>query len=688
MVLKKRLNYGFNGFQVPFIPRAPRSVRRRGLPKKADEDGDVCAIELLASLAGKLLQEGESSACSNASDGNHQSAFGQGVVEQESQGEAKPLLTEGVHHGSCAESTFVTEAISQNSSHKYVSQAETDGVLERTSVTNHVDCYGKTEPDIKPEICKWEDKVGHCSSRLAEAPQNFRESCNNGNIINLFKQEQEAGNSGIEGSSLAGKCSLKDPVELCVNSPAVINSDSKVKSPFCKGTFPNGSFSMYHSDSKLGFRDDDENFIRCNKISTKLKASRPPHQIAHRRIRKLLTSKYWKVAPKLKDCELSRSDVGAKPSYHKRKTCHSFERGHHDTLFKRRKFFNRGSGLSADGGFSSGSVSNSLKKGMDGENPSLSSKQHVSKDSHVKFSIKSFKIPELYIEVPETATVGSLKRRVMEAVMAILGGGVHVGVLFEGKKVRDDDRTLQQTGLSCEENIDNLGFTLEPSSFQASPSIYVGDPSAHYETSQSTRSPGTPVLDSGITNVIRDSPMLTNTGNLIESNHESISSPADTKNDNITPDSRALVAAPPRSTEPLAMVPVNQKTRRSELVQRRTRRPFSVSEVEALVKAVEELGTGRWRDVKLLAFENADHRTYVDLKDKWKTLVHTAKISPQQRRGEPVPQELLDRVLGAHAFWSQQQNVVKHQAATMKMIKEASSSDLGDGEAIIQPVVM
>lgn len=27
----------------------------------------------------------------------------------------------------------------------------------------------------------------------------------------------------------------------------------------------------------------------------------------------------------------------------------------------------------------------------------------------VKFSIKSFKVPELYIEVPETATVGSLK---------------------------------------------------------------------------------------------------------------------------------------------------------------------------------------------------------------------------------------------------------------------------------------
>lgn len=63
--------------------------------------------------------------------------------------------------------------------------------------------------------------------------------------------------------------------------------------------------------------------------------------------------------------------------------------------------------------------------------------------------------------------------------------------------------------------------------------------------------------------------------------------------DKLTPASLALVPVPARSTEPLAVVPVSQKTRCSELVQRRTRRPFSVSEVEALVQAVEELGTGR-----------------------------------------------------------------------------------------------
>lgn len=50
---------------------------------------------------------------------------------------------------------------------------------------------------------------------------------------------------------------------------------------------------------------------------------------------------------------------------------------------------------------------------------------------------------------------------------AILGGGLRVGVLKHGKKVRDDDRTLFQTGLSSEDNLDTLGFTLEPTASKA-----------------------------------------------------------------------------------------------------------------------------------------------------------------------------------------------------------------------------
>lgn len=136
---------------------------------------------------------------------------------------------------------------------------------------------------------------------------------------------------------------------------------------------------------------------------------------------------------------------------------------------------------------------------------------------------------------------------------------------------------------------------------------------------------------------------MTSAVNFPESDHDSVHSPMDIKLLNkataATSNSRALVPVPAMSIDALSMVPLH-KPRRSELAQRRIRRPFSVSEVEALVEAVEKLGTGRsvlkthppieslmglllfsslftyfrWRDVKLRAFDNAKHRTYVDLK--------------------------------------------------------------------------
>ncbi|QCD79693.1 hypothetical protein DEO72_LG2g7 [Vigna unguiculata] len=88
--------------------------------------------------------------------------------------------------------------------------------------------------------------------------------------------------------------------------------------------------------------------------------------------------------------------------------------------------------------------------------------------------------------------------------------------------------------------------------------------------------------------------------------------------------------------------------------QRRTRRSLSADELEALVRTVELLGVERgmmrWREVKLQAFSDADHRTFRDLKEKWNTLVHAARIPPLRRRGEPIPQELFDRVLTAHTL--------------------------------------
>lgn len=81
----------------------------------------------------------------------------------------------------------------------------------------------------------------------------------------------------------------------------------------------------------------------------------------------------------------------------------------------------------------------------------------------------------------------------------------------------------------------------------------------------------------------------------MENNHELVPHPSDISAADEQPssDSRALVPVSALESEALALVPVNEKPKRTELSQRRTRRPFSVTEVEALVRAVEEVGTGR-----------------------------------------------------------------------------------------------
>ena len=87
-------------------------------------------------------------------------------------------------------------------------------------------------------------------------------------------------------------------------------------------------------------------------------------------------------------------------------------------------------------------------------------------------------------------------------------------------------------------------------------------------------------------------PPQSSTLNSPESDHDSVHSQTDASSSVKTADSKAMVPVPDMNADPLTVLPP-RKSRRSELVQRRIRRPFSVAEVEALVQAVEKLGTGR-----------------------------------------------------------------------------------------------
>ncbi|XP_027347171.1 telomere repeat-binding protein 5-like isoform X2 [Abrus precatorius] len=680
MVLQKRLDYGFNGCQVPAMPRASRSTRRRRKFQRRAEDNQMRAFDLLATIADKLLQEKENpTMSSDTSSEKDQRGF-----VKECQDANKPSKSELSDEGNCNKkccSHLSSQTNNQNCCLKEFQHAELDGHPGITSIVTSSSCLERFFAD-KLVDGKSHIKMENFTSKVKLDFSGYPKDSH-------FKVDGDTskGKDGLHKTEKVpnGIGSAEDPLDE--NPPAFISLGGNPKFSGYSDRIPCSSLSKACDNVLVVSRDDDENSSGCtHPSSTKTKSLRVKTCIGDNRISKTLASKFRKVAEKSKDDTLSNCDGDLKRTYHSKKNCNKRQNSQMNIPFKKRKLFN-GSYISSSNGFigSRGiyySPENCMNQDACGSLPgthkdpgisSLEECQHQTircRGSHVKLRIKSFRVPELFFEVPETSTIGSLKRTVMDAVTAVLGGELHIGVILQGKKVWDDSKTLLQTGISHDNQLDALGFTLEPNSLQSLPIVCAAHslhPSADI-TQPVTRYPSSPAV---IHQRIQG-----NSDILPEHQVTSLG----------TTDIKELVTVPEIDKEELAMVPVLQKPKRSEVIQRRIRRPFSVEEVEALVQAVEKMGTGRWRDVKLCAFDNAKHRTYVDLKDKWKTLVHTARISPQQRRGEPVPQELLDRVLVAHAYWSQQQakqQPKQHPESALSLRVLSATSDLVDGMGVL-----
>ncbi|KAL5973346.1 hypothetical protein ACLOJK_029996 [Asimina triloba] len=560
MVLQKRLDYGFNGYQVPPTPRASRSARGKRSSAKKVGDNQMCAFDLLASVAGKLLLEKENSPVPR--NVTSQLSIEKDTIKQEPHNEGASFTLERCDQSLCSNGTLHRQA--ENCALKECCHAQDDLTLGPTCSVAKFDksenlaCAEESLIDKQIRFDKFSGTV--CGKCHVE-----RGSCGCVESLDCIIENETARKLNSKHQRIGTAPDLfnvDDPIEMDAKPPTLVSSDSSIEVPSCGDYIPSGSPPRHQDASRVVSRDDDENSSGCTQPSLISSNSSRSSHLGDWRIRKLWASKCWKVAPTMfKDGEISNPATSDE-------------------------------GISGEG-------TSSPVKAIKGE-PNCS----------VKLRIKSFRVPDLFIEIPETATVGSLKRMVMEAVTAILGGGLRVGVVLQGKKVRDDSKTLLQTGISHDDKLDGLGFTLEPNTAH----VPIPQDSHRCDATQPlTRSPMVPNSDQ----VVLDVPPAKQPLNLpkcVENNHNRVLSSTDLSLEKTTPDSKALVAHPTMNVGALAVVPLHRKSKQSELVQRRIRRPFSVTEVEALVQAVEKLGTGRWRDVKLRAFENAKHRTYVDLK--------------------------------------------------------------------------
>ncbi|XP_002982347.2 uncharacterized protein LOC9635950 isoform X1 [Selaginella moellendorffii] len=76
----------------------------------------------------------------------------------------------------------------------------------------------------------------------------------------------------------------------------------------------------------------------------------------------------------------------------------------------------------------------------------------------------------------------------------------------------------------------------------------------------------------------------------------------------------------------------DQDTDRKSGSRRKHHRPWTLREVMALVDGVSRCGTGKWADIKRLAFSAIAYRTPVDLKDKWRNLLRASRVHSHSSR--------------------------------------------------------
>ncbi|KAG6769481.1 hypothetical protein POTOM_025120 [Populus tomentosa] len=525
MVFQRRLDYGFDGYQVPVVPRASRSVRV------------IKCYHSKVARCGEILQEEETSAPTNTACGKDLCNV-KNTIQQEQVDRGKFLIMEPLLGEPCNEKAFACILELQghwhgNALNKFLHNEESFNsqgsfALERFD-------YPETIYVVEKLVVVNSKNAGGSSSCEMNGESSHARKIFKGKVEDLIERKPEAElvkSSSIESGTLFVKDGSEDAMDLDASSIGHASVKSNVKaSSFkdCTGPCP---FSRPCADVEVVSGDDDGNPSGCSQYGAMPKTSKRLLYTETRRMSNLTASRHWRVAPNSKSGGYFRTATEASSS-------------------------------------------------VTGQHASLDSR-----DCNVKLSIKSFKVPELFIEIPATATVGSLKRTVMEAITAILGDGLHVGIFSKER------RHAKMMLPPHTKNPSNLPFSAPGGITRHTTSLMLQAGTSHASSV----------------------PAETNFSSSVGSDLGAVCSLAKASTADKMSDSRALVPVPAIGRGELSAVPFNCKSMHSEFGQRRIRRPFTVADVEALVQAVERIGTGRWRDVKLHAFDKANHQTYVDLK--------------------------------------------------------------------------
>lgn len=262
----------------------------------------MCPFDLLATVAGKILLERESSpASTNASNEKDRSI----CIEQVRKNEDKAVKIEPCYQGSIDTRVLVSE-LAQQAEESLLPQNDGHSGFASVVTTDCSECF------VDEKLVNGENKneMGSFASKVDLGFSGYRESgdckLDCGTKIIIKDELQKTGK--VPNGAGAGISCLEDPGVWDGKHSALVSSDSSVKVHLCGDNIPLSSFPASREDVKIVSRDDDENSSGCTHPSIIRKSGRSVSRIGDRRIRKILASRYWKVSPKLKD--ETHSNVG------------------------------------------------------------------------------------------------------------------------------------------------------------------------------------------------------------------------------------------------------------------------------------------------------------------------------------------------------------------------------------------
>lgn len=263
----------------------------------------------MASVAGKLLQEGASSSPSNAVCGKAQCNVVRNSVKQDQEDRGQFLKRDPSSGETCYEKAFACISGLQGNLRHYHSNtlneylhAQENLSFKYSLAPEHFDHSEKTHITEKLAAVSNRNDYGSPSSKVGSnsprAWQHFED-----HVEGVIEREHEAellNIRSIENGTLPVKDSSVETMELDVNPPAWASPKGNVKVSLFRDCIALGPLSRGCGDVKVISRDDDENAVGCSDRSTMLKACRPLSYIGDRRIRNLSVSRHQRVASNLK----------------------------------------------------------------------------------------------------------------------------------------------------------------------------------------------------------------------------------------------------------------------------------------------------------------------------------------------------------------------------------------------------